>query len=158
AKSGPLTLSEETLPQIWQEVLSQAGNILAAQLGNAGIPAISGPNALVLRFSATYNSQREYCQEPTRLTRIEELLRRITGRTLQVRVESVGGLPSAEPVEAVDDSAISSSRYRRQRTEAGQEPLLKRAIDVLGAQVVHLDDGFGAAPGPPGSRSEDTDN
>jgi hypothetical protein len=34
------------------------------------------------------------------------------------------------------------------RAEAEKEPLLKRLIDVLGAQVVRIDEGFGVAPEP----------
>ena len=40
----------------------------------------------------------------------------------------------------------SQSRYRRQRAEAGQAPLIKRAVELLGAQILHVDDGFGALP------------
>jgi hypothetical protein len=78
--------------------------------------------------------------------RIEEWLRRITGQACQLRIEAVSGGPTAESAGAADDSASLPSRYRRQRAEVQQEPLLKRAIDVLGAQIVHVDDGFGTAP------------
>jgi hypothetical protein len=78
---------------------------------------------------------------------MEEVLRRITGQSCQVRVEDAVGsvipnsTPAGEPGETI-------SHYRRQRAEAGQEPLLKRAIETLGAQIVQVDDGFGAAPAP----------
>jgi len=83
-------LSAETLPRIWQELLAQAGPLLASELGKAEVPAISGPNTLVLRFPLQYNQAREHCQEPVRVTRIEELLRKITGRAWQVRIDSAG--------------------------------------------------------------------
>jgi hypothetical protein len=85
------------------------------------------------------------------------LLRKITGRPCQVRVEYVGNGAAANPAEAAADAGQQPSRYRRQRAEALQEPLLKRAIDVLGAQVIHVDDGFGAAPAAVPERPEGGD-
>jgi DNA polymerase-3 subunit gamma/tau len=144
--AGPLPLGPDTLPRIWQEILAQAGPIMASKLQEGEGLAISGPNTLVIRFPARYNQAREFCQEPGRVARLEEWLRRITGQACQLRIEAVSGGPTAENAGAADDSASLPSRYRRQRAEVQQEPLLKRAIDVLGAQIVHVDDGFGTAP------------
>ena len=35
-----------------------------------------------------------------------------------------------------------------------QAPLVKRALELLGAQFVHLDEGFGSAPAEPAGRAE----
>jgi DNA polymerase-3 subunit gamma/tau len=155
--AGPLPLSEDSLPRIWQEVLTHVGPILAAQLQKAGPPAIFGPNALVLRFDTQYTSQRDYCQGSMCVARVEEALRKITGQTCQLRVEGAGGSALANSTETADDPAQSFSRYRRQRAEAVQEPLLKRAIETLGAQIVQLDDGFGSAPPAAPGREESAD-
>src|SRR5439155_1677885 len=61
------TLTAETIPQIWAEVLAQVGPILARELDRGGLPAITGPNRLALHFSAEYNQQREQCSDPVRL-------------------------------------------------------------------------------------------
>jgi DNA polymerase-3 subunit gamma/tau len=144
----PIPLSREALPQIWQQLLVQAGPMLAGFLQKANFPAISGPNTLVIRFDTPYNTEREHCSDPTRVARMEEVLRRITGQRCQVRVEvPAGGVLAKSPVPAGNPTE-SISRYRRQRAEASQEPLLKRAIEVLDAQIVQVDDGFGAAPVP----------
>ena len=119
--------------------------MLASELEKASAVAISAPNTLVISFPPRYNQAREFCQEPGRLARIEQVVQRVSGQPWQVRVETVGG-PTVDSSNAADDSASQPSRYRRQRAEAVQEPLLKRAIDVLGAQLVHLDEDFGAAP------------
>jgi DNA polymerase-3 subunit gamma/tau len=146
AAAAPIPLSEESLSRIWAEFLSQAGPMTAGQLQKAQPPAIIGPNALVLRFEARYTSQGEYCQDPTRVARMEEALRRITGHACQIRVEVVRGSALANSNESADDPENSPSRYRRQRAEAEKEPLLKRAMEVLGAQIVQFEEGFGAAP------------
>jgi DNA polymerase III subunit gamma/tau len=143
-----LSLSEETLPRVWQEVLAQVGPMMASQVEKGGPPAIFGPNALVLRFDARYNAEREYCSEPKRVQRIEESLRKITGHACQLRIESVGS-GAVGATAAVADVTTPQPRSRLKRAEAVQDPLLKRAVDVLGAQVVHMDDNFGGASAAP---------
>jgi DNA polymerase-3 subunit gamma/tau len=141
-------LTPETLPQIWQDLCAQLGPMLGSRLQRAAFLAISGPNSLVIRFNAAYNSEREYCSDATRVARMEEALRKITGQACQFRVENAGGRALANSPETADEPEQSVSRYRRQRAEAASEPLLKRAIEALGAQIVQLDEGFGAAPAP----------
>jgi DNA polymerase-3 subunit gamma/tau len=153
AASTPPTLTAESLPQIWREVLTFVGPMLAAELEKAGLPAISAPNSLVLRIPASYNSLREYCQEPSRIARIEDALRKLTGRAWLFRVESTGGDVEAAPPPA-ENAENASLRSRRQRAEVEQEPLVKRAIDLLDARVVHVDDGFGAAPAALSERTD----
>jgi DNA polymerase-3 subunit gamma/tau len=152
--AGPVLLTEDTLAQVWQQTLALVGPVLAGQLQKARPPAIFGPNCLVLRFPAQYNTQRDYCQDSASVARVEEALRKVTGQPCQFRVEGAGGDALANSTETADDPAHSQSRYRRQRAEAEQEPLLKRALEILGAQVVHLDDGFGAAPPGAAEREE----
>jgi DNA polymerase-3 subunit gamma/tau len=147
APPAALPLTEESLPRIWQAVLAQVGPMMARELENAGPPAIFGPNTLVLRFDARYNAQREYCSEPSRVQRIEESLRQVTGHACQLRIESVGSGAVAAPPRAAAEATTSQPRSRLKRAEAVQDPLLQRAVEVLGAQVVHVDDDFGTAPG-----------
>ncbi|HEX5269339.1 MAG TPA: DNA polymerase III subunit gamma/tau [Gemmataceae bacterium] len=144
AAPSALPLSEETLPRVWQDVLAQAGPLMARQLEKSHPPAIFRPNTLVLRFDSRYNSEREHCSEPSRVQRIEESLRKVTGHAWQLRIESVGSGAVAAQNEAAD-ATTPPPRSRLKRAEAAQEPLLKRAADVLGAQVVHMDDDFGTA-------------
>jgi DNA polymerase-3 subunit gamma/tau len=146
--NGQEHISEETLPRIWQEVLKQLGPILAKQLEKIEAVAISGPKTLVLHFESRYNLQYEHCREPTFQSRIEEALRKVTGQAWNLRVESGGNGAAALPASAAE-TENSQSRYRRQRTEVMQMPLVKRAFDLMGAQIVQMDEGFGAAPPVP---------
>src|SRR5262249_10566862 len=93
----------------------------------------------------------------TQIARIEEVIRKVTQRTWHLRVETatVGGVLAAPA--AAEEPAASPSGYRRQRMEAAQEPLVKRAMEVLGAQIVRGDEGFGAASTEPRDRPEHTD-
>jgi DNA polymerase-3 subunit gamma/tau len=154
AVAAQIPLTAEGLPQIWQNLLSQAGPVLAGFLQKAEFPAIFAPNTLVIHFKEAYNSEREHCSDPARVMRIEEVLRRITGQPCQVRVENAAGSALAKSPAPADEPVATISPYRRQRVEAEQEPLLKRAMEALGARIVHVDDGFGAAPVADAERDE----
>jgi hypothetical protein len=132
--------------------------MMRSELEKAGVPAIFGPNTLVLRFTSEYNAQREYCQDPKRVEKLEGILRSLTDQAVTVRIESgSGGEAVNRPTPDAEDTDNSQSRHRRQRDEAQREPLVKRAIEVLGAQIVRVDEGFGTAPGPSAERPEETD-
>jgi len=136
----------DSLPEVWPQVLRSVGPMMGNFLEKAGLPAITGPNSLVLRFSSDYNQAREYCQEPARLAKIEEAVRKGTGHPWILRVEgSAAPAPTRAPAPAVETPAPPSRRNHR--AEAEKEPLVKRALDALGAQIVRVEDGFGEAPG-----------
>jgi len=153
ASPREVPLAAETLTQVWQQVLTQVGPFLASNLEKAESVAISGPNTLVIRFPARYNLHRDHCQEPTCVARTEEALKKLTGKAWSLRVESGSRDAVVAPAQAAD-AENSQSRYRRQRTEALQEPLVKRAIERLGAQIVQADEGFGSAPSEAVERPE----
>jgi DNA polymerase-3 subunit gamma/tau len=136
----------EALAGQWPEILRSVGPLLARQLEKAGIPAITGPNTLVLRFPAAYNQEQEHCQEPIRLGRIEAAVRKVTGRPWVVRVEGAAGGPAPPPLAAPAAPPPSKPR-RNARAAAETDPLVRRAVEALGAQVVRVDEDFGAAGG-----------
>jgi DNA polymerase-3 subunit gamma/tau len=144
AESAPLGLTAESLPVLWPRVLTQLGQFLGHDLEKAGIPAISGPNTLVLRFPAEYNATRDRCQDPERVARIEQVVEQLTGQRCRLRIESIGNQPdpSAGIAEAPDNS---QSRSPSPSEEAAEPPLVKWARDLLGAKPVKADPGFGAS-------------
>jgi DNA polymerase-3 subunit gamma/tau len=141
---NPTDFSAETLPAIWQQVVARVGLLLGNDLMKAEIPAIFGPNALVIRFPAAYNKEREFCSDPAQLGRVEDALRRITGRSCSVRIESSAGAAAAGPVPEAENVPPAQPR-RNARDEAEKEPLIQRAVEVLGAQILRAPDGYGAA-------------
>lgn len=151
APAGLLPLTEATLEQVWPEVLRQVGRFLASDLEKAGIPAISGPNTLVLRFGVGYNSQRKHCQEPPSVMRLEETLKKVTGQLWTVRIDSGGvDVPEemSETAPAARENPNPLGRSKQRWLEVvNQVPLIRRAQEVLGAQPVgEIDDLFGVGP------------
>jgi DNA polymerase-3 subunit gamma/tau len=145
-EKSTIPLTAETLRQVWEVVLGQVGRMLASDLEKAGLPAISAPNTLVLRFPVSYNSAREHCQQLANVARVEDMLKITTGLGCHLRIETACGDDSAfSQPRTAEPAENSHSRYRRLRLEAVKEPLVKRAMELMGAQLVHVDDGFGDA-------------
>jgi DNA polymerase III subunit gamma/tau len=148
--AGPVELNDVSLPRVWDQALGMVGAMLGSELTKAGLPAISGPNTLVLRFPVAYTKARAYCQAPERLARVEDAVGKLTGRPWKVRVEtsdpaapdSTGG--EAGGIQGPTEGAPARPRSNS-REEAEKLPLIKRAIDVLGATIHRVDEGFGSA-------------
>ena len=129
--------TEDALPQLWARVLQEVGRFLATSLEKAAIPAISGPNTLVLRFPAAYNQAQEICATPGNVARIEEKLRLVTGKGWSLRMETIGELPART-------AAVTPTRPRRNdKEEAEKGPLVRRVKEVLGGQILFAEEGFG---------------
>jgi DNA polymerase-3 subunit gamma/tau len=149
---GPQPLTDENLPEIWSQALRKVPGILGRQLERGGVAAIIAPNTLVLRFAMEYNLAKEHCQDPSCIATLEAVLRDLTGQPWSLRIESLTGstgAPPAEPDDSRDGSSsaaapLSASLPRRNaREEAEKLPLVQRALDVLGASIQRVDDGFG---------------
>jgi hypothetical protein len=69
--------------------------------------------------------------------RIEKALEKVTGKAWSLRFDLASGA-----TEAPKDGGVT--RARKARDEAGQSPLVKRALEHLDAQIVSVEDGFGA--------------
>jgi DNA polymerase-3 subunit gamma/tau len=155
APIATLPLSEENLQAIWQQVIAQAGFAMASDLRKVINVAISGPNSLVLRVSERYNPSGPNAIDPVRLSRIEALVGGVVGQACAVRVEMVrdpGG--STQPAAQSGPTAAATS-VRQTRDKVRQLPLVQKARDVLGAEILHVDPEFGetAAPAKPADDS-----
>ena len=148
---GLRPLTADTLPDVWSQTLRTVPGLLARSLEKAGLPAIFAPNTLVLRFPAEYNLAKDHCQDPSCSATVESAVRELTGQPWVLRVESVAGTTGAAAAEPGDSqngssSAVPSPRSgprRNPREEAEKVPLVKRALEVLGASIQRVDEGFG---------------
>src|SRR5262249_7540675 len=149
--AAQIALTAETLSQVWAQLVEQAPLALQVHLRRVSSLAIPGPNTLALRFATGYNHPYERCQEPAQLSTLQQLLRQLTGQSWKVRVEMGAAAPDAVAsfAPAAGASEATPARVRKQQEEKALEaPLLKKAVDLLGAQVVRMDDGFGSDPAP----------
>ena len=82
-----VALNEQTIAAIWEIVCEDAGLVMGSHLRRLGIPAIHGPNALVVVVPCDYNAAYQYLTDEGQIPRLEKILRRVTGETWRVCVE-----------------------------------------------------------------------
>lgn len=151
AESPQMALTAENTQLIWSQLLSQTGPMLRSLLEKSENVAISAPNTLVVRFPPGYNLDENHYLDPTRVGRLEELLGKIIGQSCKVRIEASSPVAHRAGLSRVTGAATevvppSLPSFRRSRQEAMQVPLVTRAMEALGAQIVQVDEGFGVAP------------
>lgn len=144
-ETTPLGLSADSLATAWPEILRQLPPILARQVEKAGIPAIIGPNTLALQFPSEYNYERDHCQRPETTGKIADVLRKLTGRAWNLRIDSAGGPAAPRVAVPTEPAEMAAVRPRSSRAEVEKEPLVKKALELLSAQVLRVDEGFGAS-------------
>jgi DNA polymerase-3 subunit gamma/tau len=131
------------LAVIWVKLLESVGPFLGGNLQKASLPAIIGPNALVIRFADRYTSQCEYCSDPGTLEEIQRTLKSITGREWVIRIDKETGSQESENVPETQQQSSKPVTYKERSQEVMQIPLVNRAVDKLGARLVKMEDGFG---------------
>ncbi len=134
-----IPLTPESLSHVWSQLTDQAGFAIKGDLRKVVEQAISGPNALVIRFPHGYN-----LPDGPKKTQIEELLGKITGQTWTVKPETLPASANGHPAATAAETPMQ--RKRRVQEEVLQQPLTARLKEVLGATVVDVEEGFGQAP------------
>lgn len=144
--AAAVPLTPESLDAIWQQLISQVGFILGSELRKATNVAIFGPNTLVMQVPPAYNPGGNQYLDANRLAKVEEVLSKIVGQACTLRLEVTGSAPAAAATSASSavPAANSTAKKQRLREEIAQVPLVGKAMDVLGGQIVQVDDEFGA--------------
>jgi len=130
--------STGAFPVVWERVLQDVGPMRSTQLRTTGLPAILGPNSLVIRFPTGYSSAYESCASESGIEVIRQVLKRVTGKEWSVRVEQLAGVTAGPAPPGV---AIPPRPEQRAK-DLLRLPLFRKAAEVLGAQLVRVDDGF----------------
>ena len=138
--------------EVWPQVIEGAGKMLAAGLYSASEPRVTGELTAVLRFPAKASRDHDFVQ--TRLARLTELVREITGQTWNLRLEleaSSGAPPRQEELAPpiVGPDAPVAMNLVQLRAEIEKIPLINRAIELYHAEILSFDKDFGKPPPPP---------
>ncbi len=140
-----IPLHEDSLSSILNQVLAESGFALQADLRRVNNTAISGPNALSFRVLRRYNTPGSLFQDAGRLAKLEETVSRIVGQTCTIRIDWLDDTAESAATEGKSQSAAAMGQQRQLRAELMQIPLVKKVTDVLNAQIIRADDGFGTA-------------
>src|SRR5262249_52141959 len=134
AQSGRIALTAESISTLWPEVVRTVGGMLGGDLSKARLPAIFGPNQLVVPFSAEYNQQYHNCADANRLYRIQEAIRQLTGERWIVRIEQM--VPAGH-------STFGGEPSLAVRNQPDVDPLIQAVQSSFDARLLKIDDGFG---------------
>jgi len=104
-----------------------------------------------------YNHLCEACSTEGNTLRIQDGLQKLTGQVVSVRMEVVSGVSSAVADQATRNASANPATERRKLLMT--LPLFRKASEVLGAQIWHMDEEFNpdAPPKPSSSITEDLD-
>jgi len=108
--------------------------MLGGDLSKAILPAIVGPNQLVIQFSSEYNQQYSNCASANHLSRVQEAVRQLTGELWLVRVERLAGTE-----RAVADKGTASPADDK----LSVDPLVYAVQSSFDARLLKMDEGFG---------------
>jgi hypothetical protein len=111
-------LTAKTLPTVWKSVLASVGDRWAAQLKKAMPQVRAFPGTLILRFGKRYPKGQAYCQEPSRVARLEKLLEEMTGVRWEVSVRGIKDEPTPpkSPTPAYTDEGINNCFFKTECT------------------------------------------
>jgi DNA polymerase-3 subunit gamma/tau len=153
-KPSVFDLQPASLAEVWGRVCEELGPILGSYAKVAGLPAILGPNSLVLRFEARYTSQYDHCSASGSVQRMQEAMKSITGSDWQVRVELTRVDPQARGANTTEDHGSKTITSRERTQELLKIPLLGRAAEKLDARLLKMDAAFGSVPDEPSEKED----
>lgn len=136
--AGPTPLTPENLEAVWQQALQRLPGMMSLHLRRAARQTLQPPAHLVIGFAPADAKDREYCEDGSRAERLAGVLREITGQTVHVRFDTVAADAAPTKPETSADAKRPDGRQK-----ALQEPLVKAAIEKLGAQLLRFEDEFG---------------
>ncbi len=138
ASNSLAVVTTGNLGELWARLRAESGQVIAGRLAQTSLlPAIIGPNALAIRFPNGYTAAVEYLRNEHGTEELRKTLKRITGTEWQIRIDE---LPFGS--KAIIPTAIPSSN----RHDVLQLPFILAAVEVLGAQVMKIEDGFDPNP------------
>jgi DNA polymerase-3 subunit gamma/tau len=143
------SMNASSLAALWDRVNRHASErfpMLASHLKLANLPAIFGPNMLVIRFQSEYNQAYEMCDADENIRRIEEILLRECGEPIKVACELVTDSgPERRPSQSVPSASPRPVQGSDRKKQLMGLPLFRKAGEALGAQIWHVDEDFNPA-------------
>ena len=137
-------LKSNNIEELWPRLKAEIGPVISARLsGTPLLPAIFGPTSLAIRFPSGYTPAVEYLRDERNSEEIRKTLKKITGNDWQVRIEELPPDPKSTRVESSNGMPTGAAS---KRNDLLQLPFIRAAVDVLGAQLMKVEDGFDPNP------------
>jgi DNA polymerase-3 subunit gamma/tau len=129
-------LTAQNAVEVWNRVLAGMSGMVVDQARHFDSVAFLAPNRLVIRFKPVYDFSKGFCERPEQIARFEKTLAEMIGQPTRVEFALTAeepGKPSAAP-------AARAVPPHQRRLETMQNPLVRRATELFGAQVVDVVD------------------
>ena len=138
----------DTVEVFWPRLKAEIGPVIAARLAQTSVlPAIFGPHSLAIRFPNGYTAAVEFLREERSGDELRKALKKITGRDWQVRIDELPADPDAAPAASSNGKAeAKAAAVPGRRSDFLQLPFIQAAVEVLGAQLMKVEDGFDPNP------------
>jgi DNA polymerase-3 subunit gamma/tau len=121
--------------EIWNQVLSELGDMLAEMARFASQVAIPAPNRLVASFPEKYTSCKTYCERPDNVAKLEEALARSTGGRMRIEF----GLLTEGRDSTETKTATRTVTPQQRLLEKADHPLVRRAVELFGGFPVKVE-------------------
>ena len=141
-RARPCSARRSSLPaqnavEIWNRALARLSGMAVEQAKQFDSVAIPAPNRLVIRFKPGYAIFKSACERPEQVARFEQALAEVTGQRIRVEFALTADEPGESSPSAAAARAVSP---HQRRLEVMQNPLVHRAAELFGAQVVDVVD------------------
>jgi DNA polymerase-3 subunit gamma/tau len=125
--------SDDEATEWWHAALKLLDDITADFAAHASGVATSGPNRLVVRFPAMYNSSKMYCERLDQREKLERAISQAAGRPLRLEFEMVQG----DPPHGAPPPPVAGRQ--QQKRKVVKHPLVERAVELFDAEVLGVE-------------------
>ena len=132
-----IELTAQNAVDVWNRVLARLSGMVVDQARHFDSIAFLAPNRLVIRFKPVYDFSKGFCERPEQIARFEKTLAEVTGQPIRVEFAVTADEPGESSSSAAAARAVSP---HQRRLEMMQNPLVRRAAELFGAQVVDVVD------------------
>ncbi|MCC9608455.1 DNA polymerase III subunit gamma/tau [Blastopirellula sp. JC732] len=132
---GGIALTDSSAKNIWDRILSDMSDLVGEYARPYKSVATSGPNRLVVSFSAAYNTQVEFLRRPAAKARLEGMLTEMVGDSVSLEFRLLDDVPAAASPEPPKKSGPSTGQMIR---KVQQNQLVQQAIEMFGAEVTSV--------------------
>lgn len=110
-------------------LLTRLTDMTGTHLAKVVSTAISGPNRLDFSFSASYDIGRKACERPEVQSRLESLVKELTGQSVRIQFRTVAAeAPDPKPQPAPPTTS------RRRVVESPEDPLVQEVAKTFGIE------------------------
>jgi DNA polymerase-3 subunit gamma/tau len=131
-------LTAETVPNVWNQVLAAAPELLAKQLRGAARVQLQGPAVLELVFPEDKGFNYQFCNRPEKVKQLGELLTAVTGQAISPRLTLERGTPSATRPAPVRQQPVHQEPELLRNSTVEKDPFVQQVLSLFGGEVVEV--------------------